>query len=280
VPDIANVDMAAAWDGPDGDDWSREWRRFDRSLAGYHQRLLGDASITAGDRVLDIGCGNGQTTRDAARRATNGEALGVDLSSQMLERARQQADLEGLTNVRFVQADAQVHPFDAAWATVVISRFGSMFFGDPAAAFTNIAGALAPGGRLRLMVWQAPERQAWLTALRTALSLGRPLPSPPPDVPGPFGLADPDRTTSILEAAGFVDAEATSVEGEFWVGESVDDAFAFTSRMGLAKAVTADLDDRQRDEAFGNLRALIEANAGTDGVAFGSVAWLVSATKR
>jgi SAM-dependent methyltransferase len=248
-------------------------------MAGNPARLRVGAAISPDDHVLDVGCGNGQTTRDAARRAANGDALGVDLSSQMLARAREQAAVEGVANARFVQADAQVHPFDAASATVAISRFGSMFFADPTAAFTNIGTALAPGGRLRLAVWQHPERQAWLTALRNALAIGRALPEPPPDVPGPFGLADADRARSILEAAGFTDVEHTSVEGEFWVGESVDDAFAFTSRMGLAKAVTADLDDRQREQAFGNLREVIEANRGTDGVAFGSVAWLVSATK-
>jgi SAM-dependent methyltransferase len=280
VTEIANVDMAAAWDGDEGEDWSREWRRFDRSMATYHARLLEAAAISVDDHVLDIGCGNGQTTRDAARRATSGGALGVDLSSKMLARARQQADVEGLTNVRFEQADAQVHPFEPAAASVAISRFGSMFFGDPAAAFTNVASALAPGGRLALVVWQAPERQAWLMAMRTALALGRRLPMPPPNAPGPFGLADADRTRSILESAGFADVAATSIEGDFWLGEDGDDAYAFASRLGMTRGLTAELDDREREQALGNLRAMIDANTATDGVVFGSIAWLVTGRKR
>src|SRR4051812_30202769 len=103
---VANVRMAEAWDGDEGADWARDWERYDRSVLGYHRLLLEAAGVGREDRVLDVGCGNGQTTRDAARAGE--AALGVDLSSLMIARARALAAAEGLANASFEQADAQV----------------------------------------------------------------------------------------------------------------------------------------------------------------------------
>ena len=111
--EVVNVDMAAAWDGDEGDDWADQWEHHDRAVRGHHEALIAAAAFGPADRVLDVGCGNGQTTRAAARAATDGSALGIDLSSRMLELARELAAEEGLTNVAFEQADAQVHRFDA-----------------------------------------------------------------------------------------------------------------------------------------------------------------------
>jgi SAM-dependent methyltransferase len=110
------------------------------------------------DRILDIGCRTGQTTRDAARAAVEGSALAVDLSSEMIALARRLAAAEGVANARFEQADVQIHPFAPAAFDVAIPRTGAMFFGDPVAAFRNIAGALRPSCRLALMAWQELAR--------------------------------------------------------------------------------------------------------------------------
>jgi ubiquinone/menaquinone biosynthesis C-methylase UbiE len=151
---IANVDMAAAWDGDEGTDWARDWERYDLGVRSHHLRLMEAAAISPAEHVLDVGCGNGQTTRDAARSAAAGSARGVDLSSVMIARAREVARDENVTNVTFEIADAQVHPFEPARYDIAMSRFGAMFFGDPVAAFTNIGRGLRPGGRLVLMSWQ------------------------------------------------------------------------------------------------------------------------------
>ena len=143
------------------------------------------------DRVLDIGCGTGQTTRDAARAAVAGSALGIDLSAQMLDHARRLSREEGLANVSFLQADAQVHPFPAASFEVGISRFGTMFFADPVTAFGNIGHALTRGGRLVLMVWQARDRNEWTTAIREALAGDDSVPAPPANGPHAFSLGRP-----------------------------------------------------------------------------------------
>lgn len=118
--------------------------------------------------MLDVGCGNGQTTRDAARAAFDGSAVGVDLSSRMVEFARRLAAAERIANATFHQADAQIHPFVEGSFDVAISRTGVMFFGDPPAAFANIACPLRPGGRLVLMTLAEHRTQRMSRVRRSA----------------------------------------------------------------------------------------------------------------
>ncbi len=179
--------------------------------------------------MLDIGCGTGRSTRAAAWRATAGSVLGVDLSSRMLERAREQSRVEGLSNVEYVQADAQVHEFDADSFDLAISDFGAMFFNDPVAAFTNIGGALRPGGRIALLAWQPFERNEWLSAIFGALDAGRSLPRPPAGAPGPFGLAEENTVRRILDRSGLSDVELTPIVEPIFLGTDADDAWAFVS---------------------------------------------------
>jgi len=176
----SNADQARAWDGGEGAYWAANAERFEKGMTRYSTRFLGAAEIGASARVLDIGCGTGDTTRDAARLASRGSALGVDLSSQMIEVARRRAAASGVANAHFEQADAQIHPFAEHSADVVISRTGAMFFGDPVAAFRNMARALRPGGRLVLLVWQAPHRNEWIVASTRALLNERPGPGTDP----------------------------------------------------------------------------------------------------
>ncbi len=134
---------------------------YDTELRAHHQHLRAAYGISAGDRVLDIGCGTGLTTREAARAATPGRVVGVDVSERMLARAGEVTAAERLDNVRYQLGDAQVHRFDPGGFDVAISRFGTMFFSDPAVAFANIAAALRPQARLVLLVWQRREVNPW-----------------------------------------------------------------------------------------------------------------------
>lgn len=277
---IANTEMAAAWDGAEGAEWARDWERYDRAVAGHHARLMAAAAIEPADRVLDVGCGNGETSRAAARLAGAGSVLGVDLSSSMLERARALAGAEGLTNVAFEHADAQVHPFTPGAFDVVVSRFGTMFFADPLAAFTNLARATRPGGRIVMVAWQTLAANEWLREIRAALAAGRSLPTPPTGLPGPFAQADPDQVRGILSGAGFVDIALQPVEEPFWIGSGTDDAFAFMSTGGLARGMLQDLDEPARRRALDTLRATLDSHAGAGGVVLGSAAWLISARRR
>ena len=165
VVDPTNAEQARAWDGGEGVYWAENAERFDMSVASYHERFMAAAEIGRTERVLDIGCGTGQTTRDAARAAPDGTALGVDLSGPMIALARRLAAEQGVTNALFEQTDAQIHPFPEQSFDVAISRTGTMFFGDQVAAFANIARAIRPGGRLSVLVWQGPEPNEWIREL-------------------------------------------------------------------------------------------------------------------
>jgi ubiquinone/menaquinone biosynthesis C-methylase UbiE len=146
---------------------------YDAELRQHHEVLLRACEVLPHDQVLDIGCGTGQTTRAAARIAQAGRALGVDISAPAIAHARELGTADGLHNVAFEHADAQVHRFPPASFDLAISRFGTMFFGDPVAAFANIGRALRPAGRLVMMVWQAHERNEWAVAIATSRSQAR-----------------------------------------------------------------------------------------------------------
>ena len=191
--DPSNATQFANWDGDAGAFWTDNAERFDRGVAAYRSPFLNAAAIEETTTVLDIGCGSGQTTRDAARRASGGSALGVDLSSSMIALARRRAQQEQLGNATFVQADAQVHPFSPQSVDLVLSRHGAMFFGDPVAAFTNIVHALRPDGRLVLLTWQPFDRNEFIHAILASLTVAGPVPIPPSDAPSPVALGDPAR---------------------------------------------------------------------------------------
>lgn len=277
--DIANVDQAAAWDGDEGAGWAKDWERYDASIRTYREPMLEAASITDGERILDFGCGNGQSTRDAARETPSGSALGADLSSAMLEQARRQADTEGVRNVEFIQADAQVHPFAPGGFDLAMSRFGSMFFADKPAAFANIAWALRPGGRLLLVAWQPMSENEQFATMIGTLTAGRDVPKPPPGAPSPFGLADPDLGRAWLTEAGFTDVDYRSVKGPFELGTDADDAFSFACQTGVVQSLTADLDADSKDAALGALRDAIVAHETPSGVLFNSATWFITARR-
>jgi SAM-dependent methyltransferase len=276
---VVNVEMAAAWDGDEGDDWARDWQRYDRAVQAHHRVLLDACGIGRTDRVLDVGCGTGETARDAAWAAADGTVLGVDLSSRMIDRARELARTDGLTNVRFERADAQVHPFEPGSYDLALSRFGTMFFADQAAAFANIGTAIRPGGRLVMIGWRGAADNEWLRCVLDAVALGRELPVPPPGAPGPFGLADPELTGAALEAAGFDAVDCTAVDQPFWVGVDGEDAFGYFRETGIVRGMTQDLDDWRHGQAMDALHAAMVEHDTGDGVLFGSGAWLVTARK-
>jgi SAM-dependent methyltransferase len=275
----SNRDAQQAWDGGDGAYWVEHEERFDESLTRYRRPFLDAAAITAGDRVLDVGCGTGQSTRDAARLAAPGAVLGVDLSSAMVERARRRGHDEGLGNARFLQADVQIHPF-AETFDVALSRTGAMFFGEPDTAFANIARALRPGGRLALMAWQPLARNEWVREWLAALAAGRDLPGPAPDAPGPFSLSDPDRVRRILDAAGFTEVGFSGVEELMYFGRDIEDTERFVCGQGLVRFLLRDLDDTARTRALEDLHASIAAHDTGSGVWYPAAAWMITALRR
>jgi SAM-dependent methyltransferase len=272
--DPSNADQRDSWDGPGGQFWAENADRMDAGLARYTEPFFAAAAIAPGERVLDVGCGNGFTSLEAARRGAR--VLGLDLSAEMLEVARSRA--AGQPDVEFVQGDAQVYDFPAGGFDAVISRHGTMFFGDPPAAFANLARALRPGGRLALLVWRGLADNEWLREFLGALSVGGPLPVPPPGAPGPMSLGDPDRLRALLTGAGFGDVRLEPVERPMWFGTDGADAFArLPDQFGW---LISSLPPWSRGRALNALHEVVCAHETEDGVLFGSAAWVVTASSR
>ena len=248
---------------------------YDAELRLHNELFRAAARVGPHDRVLDIGRGTGQSTRDAARAAVNGSATGVDISGPMLERARQLSDDEGLPNITFQQADAQVHRFPPTHFDLCISRFGTMFFADPVAAFTNIGSALRPGARLVLLVWQDRDRNEWATAIRRTFT-DEPA---TPGGPNPFSLADQTVTKDLLVAAGFADVDFTDVHVPVYYGPDSATAFDAVFRLWEFKDLLANLDATAAERARTRLRTTLDAHHTDGGVYFDSRAWIVTARR-
>lgn len=205
-------DQLEFWDqrAPAWDEHADVVERFASRFGGPAMDRLG---LRPGQHVADVGCGPGVTTLELGRRlGPDGSATGVEVSPRMVEAARARATAAGAANVRFDVADlgaGPLGPFDAAY-----SRFGSMFFPDPAAAFSNLARSIRPGGRYAATVWAELDANAWmfLPTLLGAEPLGTELSLPGPGEPGPFSLADPDHTARLLESSGFQDVELVRIE--------------------------------------------------------------------
>ena len=214
-----NADQVEYWNSPAGRKWIDNERMLDVVLAEIDARLVARADPRPGERVVEIGCGTGATTRALAERVgQGGRVLAVDVSEPLLARARERT--AGLP-VDLALDDAQTHAFPPGAADLAASRFGVMFFDDPAAAFRNLRGALRSGGRLCFAAWGPLAGNPWFAIPRDAAvaRLGQPAPQPP-TAPGPLAFADRDHVAGLLDAAGFADVavEAESVD-LVWRGE-------------------------------------------------------------
>jgi SAM-dependent methyltransferase len=251
-------------------------------LAPFGQAMLDAAQLQPGERVLDVGCGYGTSTLEAAEGvAPSGRVVGIDISAAMLEPARQRVAAAGVDNVALLQADAQVHPFEPASFDVVISRFGVMFFDDPEAAFANLARALRPGGRLVFACPQDPLRSEWVRiAFGAAVgALGRAPDLGPAGAPGPFALANGDRLARLLTAAGFRDVALEGVTRPVRVGHEIDQTVRFVMPLPQSQQLFTGAPKDVLGAAVEALRGAFTPYAGSNGVVMDSTAWLVSARR-
>ena len=276
-----NAEQITYWNEHGGPRWVTLQAALDEQLAPLGQAVMDRAVIAAGERVLDVGCGCGETSLELARRVgARGTVLGVDISMVMLARAAERA--AGLANVRFLEADAQTHAFAPASVDVVFSRFGVMFFSDPHAAFANLARALAPGGRVAFTCWRALADNPWMTVpLFAALQHVPPPPIPAPDAPGPFAFADAHRVRGILADAGLAEITFETRNDTLTLGGggSLEAAVDFAMQMGPASIAIRQADPETVKRVAASIGEALTPYLTPDGVAMPSASWIVTARR-
>jgi SAM-dependent methyltransferase len=234
VPQTRNADQIAYWNGPGGQRWADRQQAQDEMLEPVAAILLDRAKPQPGERIVDVGCGCGATTRALAEKVgASGCVLGVDISAPMLQRAGQVAPLGA--PIEFQLADASVYPFKPGWFDLIASRFGVMFFAEPGASFANLRKALRPEGRLTFVCWREPRANSWLmTPLQAAYKHVPKLPEVGPEDPGPFSFASEARVHHILGEAGFSDIamEACDLALDVAIGNGLDAAVESALQIG------------------------------------------------
>jgi SAM-dependent methyltransferase len=278
-----NAQQIEEWNGKTGAKWVRYQDRLDRMLSPFGEAVLKAAAIKSGERVLDIGCGCGATTLEAAASAgKSGRTLGVDISDPMVARAQERAKTLGRP-AEFLVADAATHEFKPDSFDLLLSRFGVMFFDEPVAAFANIRKGMARTGRLAFACWRSMPENPWLTApMRAVLPLLPPQEPAAPGAPGPFAFADKDRVASILSAAGFREVvltpfDATVVLGFPENGDPVEDALGQALEIGPLARLLASQPDDLRERAKAAVRAELAKYLTADGVKLAGAIWIVTA---
>jgi SAM-dependent methyltransferase len=277
-----NAEQIRYWNEVSGPKWVALHELVDAQIAPLGLRAMERAGLRAGERVLDIGCGCGGTTIELARRVgPAGAATGIDISSIMLERARAAAATAGVVNLQFANADAQTHTFERDSFDVLYSRFGVMFFNDPAAAFRNLRAALRPGGRLAFVCWQSVQLNPWMFVpmMAAAQHISFPAP-PPPNAPGPFSFADPERVRGILSDAGFrqIGFEALNETLTVGGGGSLDQTVNFLLQMGPTGTAMREAAQDKVDIVMAAVRESLTPFATAQGIQMASAAWIVTAS--
>lgn len=276
--------MAMDWKGRTGAAWAAEWRRTDRIFMGVTERLLARSRDFTFKRVLDIGCGAGELSLALARGRPHVDIVGVDISPQLVEAARERGS--HLLNARFEVADAtRWQPEDWAAPDLLLSRHGVMFFDDPAAAFAHLHDIAAPGAGLLFSCFRGPEVNemiAGVTTLLPELAESSHSQAPGGYEPGPLAFADPQFVRPILEDAGWRDVAFEAHDFATVVGAGPDplrDAVEFFSTIGPLAEAASQMDEDARDSLFARLRAMLEPRIIDGAIALRGGAWIVTARK-
>lgn len=277
----ANQEQQTYWNDQAGPRWVKLQERLDTQIQPLGLAALQRAEVKPGEQVLDVGCGCGQTALDLAERVGSaGSVIGIDFSLPMLERARERQQALNLMNLTFLQGDAQIYPFDHGRCDLVFSRFGVMFFADPAAAFTNIRTALRPQGRLCFVCWQGLDKNEWAKVPLMAAAQHVPLPPPAaPGTPGPFAFADHERVKLLLKTAGFTEIHFESYQSQLSMGGAsrIEQAVEFSLEIGPVAALMRDAEEQARSHVRDALATALTPYAKQGSVKLGGAVWIVGA---
>jgi ubiquinone/menaquinone biosynthesis C-methylase UbiE len=280
----ANEEAIRAWDGPLHDVFVRFRHTLTTGLGAHGEEALRLAPPRPGQRVLDIGCGFGETTqRIAGLVGATGEALGVDAAPRFIEAASQEAAQAGVGNVRFAVADIETTTF-AERFDLAFSRMGTMFFANPVAALRNVRKALVPGGGLVMVVWRAKVENDWLYRAQTITERFVTKPEEyeePTCGPGPFSMANADTTSGILLSAGFEDIALRRCDIPITIGLDIDEAVELVMSLGPAGEILRLAGERAahlHEPVAEALRDGLAEWAGPDGVVAPASTWIVTAS--
>ncbi len=274
-----NADQIAYWNGPGGQRWADRQAAQDILLQPVLDLLVDRAGPKTGERVIDVGCGSGASSIAFAEKVgPSGHVLGVDVSGPMLERARQSAPKN--LPVDFELADATVYPFDPSSCDLLASRFGVMFFADPALSFANLRRALKPSGRVAFACWREPKENPFFMAPLAAVYKHVPkMPPVGPEDPGPFAFASEERVKRILDAAGFTDVamEPCALSLDVAIGQGLEAAVQGALEIGPASRALQDHPPEVREAARNSIREALARFARGDAVPLPASIWIVTA---
>jgi ubiquinone/menaquinone biosynthesis C-methylase UbiE len=274
-----NADQIAYWNGPGGQHWADRQQVQDIVLGPVSDLLIDRARAAAGERVVDVGCGCGAVAIALGQQVgPTGHVLGIDISAPMLARARQLLP-PGLP-VEFALADATVYPFVPASFDLVVSRFGVMFFAEPARSFANLRRALRPSGRLTFACWRDPRENPFFMAPLQAVYKHAPkLPRPEPEDPGPFSFASEERVRRILGEAGFtgIDLEPCNLALDVAVGRGLDMAVQSALEIGPAARALAEQPPDVVAAATQSIREALAVYLSGQSVPLPAAIWIVTA---
>jgi ubiquinone/menaquinone biosynthesis C-methylase UbiE len=279
-----NAETIEAWDGPLFDRFVRFREIVTTGLAIHGEAALGMFPPAPGQRVLDVGCGFGDASqRIAGLVGPDGQVVGIDAAPNFIDAARAEAEEAGVANVRFEVVDVQVGELGGPYE-MAFSRFGTMFFASPVAALRNVRGALAPGGRLVMVVWRRREDNDWLYRAQTIVEgiVARPEEYDEPTCgPGPFSMADADTTSEILRTAGFADIALHRCDEPITIGCDVDEAIEVVMALGPAGEILR-LAGERAAHLHGEVRAALQEGlsefAGPHGLVAPASTWVVAAS--
>jgi SAM-dependent methyltransferase len=272
-----NAQQIEYWNGPAGERWARAQDRIDHHLGLITEALVAFAAPRPRERVLDIGCGGGTTALLLRERiGPEGAVTGVDISAPNLAVARARAHA-AMADVTFLKADAATYEFQPVF-DLAFSRFGVMFFDEPAAAFANLRNALVKNGRLAFVCWRIFKENEWAFApYEAALDLWPPQEPMDPYAPGPFAFADSARLRSILEVAGFRGVDVKPLDTTVNMGATVEDAVTEALTLGPLARAAAELDEDSRARIRARIAPIVGKYSTPYGITPPAAVWLVGA---
>lgn len=251
---------------------------YDAELVHHHRALVDELHIRRSDRVLDIGCGAGETTRVAAQAAHHGYVIGIDPSHMAIRSAHELTNDAHIPNATYVRGDAAHAPFPRESFDIAISRFGTMFFNNPHSAFRRIHETLRPDARLVMIVWQLAQHNEWALAIHHAITGNNDAMPSESQLPA-FSLGNAKTTTGLLVEAGFVDVRTRAVHAPVFYGTDVDNALEFVSGFANVRAAMDVASPTEGVRMQSRMRDVMAAHHTADGVWFDAQSWVVTARR-